>query len=144
MKSPAHILIILIAAITCVAEAQNSRIQIPSDPKLEELYALHPDRIENPLKILIDNTKEPKNHEFISASGATKNLKWRASSIIIVSPEVVAIKYDEGHIQVVGIYTWNSEHKQWVVSTEYGGTLRERAYAATKNNSAEQAAPSNR
>lgn len=108
------------------------RIRVPSDPKLEEFYTLHPDRVEGPLKILVDNTKEPKDPEFISARDATKDLKWRVSSIIIISGEVVAINYNEGHVQVIGIYFWDANHKQWVVSTEHGGVLRERAYPASE------------
>ena len=134
----------LVFAITCRAEANFPRIQFPSNPKLEEHYALHPDRVEGPLKILVDNTKELKAPEFISARDANKNLQWRVSSIIVISADVVAIKYNEGHVEVIGIYTWDHSHNQWIVATEHGGTIRERAYAASEKNSGEQAAPSNR
>ena len=77
---------------------------------------------------LILHLQEPKDGDFISAAGAGAALKWRLQNLTIVSGDVVAASFTEGHIDVIGIFVRNTAKKQWELSTEVGGRFKVQVY----------------
>ena len=80
------------------------------------------------MKPLILQLQEPKDSDFISAAGAGATLKWRLQNFTIVSEDVVAANFTEGHIDVIGIFVRNTAKKQWELSTEVGGRFKVQVY----------------
>jgi hypothetical protein len=80
------------------------------------------------VKPLILQLQEPKDNDFISAGGAKATLNWRLQIFIIVSGDVVAANFTEGHIEVIGIFVRNTAKKQWELSTEVGGRFKVHVY----------------
>lgn len=80
------------------------------------------------IKPLILQLQEPKNSDFISAAGAGPTLKWRLQNFTIISGDVVAANFSEGHIEVIGIFVRNTAKKQWELSTEVGGSFKIQVY----------------
>ena len=80
------------------------------------------------IKPLILHFQEPKNSDFISATGAGANLKWRLQNFTIISGDIVAANFTEGHIDVIGVFVRNTAKKQWELSTEVGGRFVTRIY----------------
>ena len=80
------------------------------------------------IKPLILQLQEPKDGDFISAAGAGAALKWRLQNFTIVSGDVVAANFTEGHIDVIGIFVRNTAKKQWELSTEVGGHFKVHVY----------------
>ena len=80
------------------------------------------------MKPLILQLQQAKPGDFISAAGAKDTLKWRLQHFTIISAEVVAVKFTEGHVIVIGIFTHNTTKKQWELATEVGGQFKTKIY----------------
>ncbi len=80
------------------------------------------------MKPLILQLQQAKPGDFISAAGAKDTLKWRLQHFTIISGDIVAVKFTEGHIDVIGIFTRNTAKKQWELATEVGGRFKTRIY----------------
>ena len=81
------------------------------------------------MKPLIRKLQEPQDSDFISATDATAKLKWRLQHFTIISGDVAAANFTEGHVDVIGIFVRNHAKKQWEVTTEVGGRFKVRVYA---------------
>ncbi len=81
------------------------------------------------MKPLIRKLQDPLVSDFITAGGATPNLKWRLQHFTIISGEVAAANFTKGHVEVIGIFVRNHPKKQWESTTEIGGRFRTRVYA---------------
>ena len=80
------------------------------------------------MKPLILQLQQEKPSDFISAADATKTLKWRLQHFTIISGDVVAVNFTEGHVDVIGIFVRDVDEKQWKLATEVGGHFRTRVY----------------
>ena len=80
------------------------------------------------MKPLIRKVQEPKVSDFIAADGATPNLKWHLQHFTIISGDVAAVNFTEGHVDVIGIFVRNHAKKQWELTTEVGGRFKTRVY----------------
>jgi hypothetical protein len=80
------------------------------------------------MKPLIQKLQDPKDSDFISAAGAAPNLKWRLQHFTIISEDVAAVNFTEGHVDTIGIYVRNRAKKQWELKTEVGGHFKTRVY----------------
>jgi hypothetical protein len=83
------------------------------------------------MKPLIRHLQEVKPPDFIKAAGAKETLSWRIQHINIISENVLAAKFTEGHIEVIGIFVHNAEKDQWDLATEIGGSFKTKVYDET-------------
>ncbi len=81
------------------------------------------------MKPLIRKLQDPKDSDFISAGDASTNLKWRLQHFTIISGDVAAVNFTEGHVDVIGVFVRNHAKKQWELTTEVGGRFKTREYA---------------
>jgi hypothetical protein len=81
------------------------------------------------MKPLIRKLQDPKESDFISAGDASPNLKWRLQHFTIISGDVAAVNFTEGHVEVIGVFVRNHAKKQWELTTEVGGRFKTRVYA---------------
>jgi len=81
------------------------------------------------MKPLIRMLQDPKDSDFISAGDASANLKWRLQHFTILSGDVAAVNFSEGHVDVIGVFVRNHARKQWELTTEAGGRFKTRVYA---------------
>lgn len=102
----------------------------PSDiypPSYSKEYAGKP-VIYDFVKPLILAMQKPKDEDFISSPGATRNLKWRLEHFIIISGDIVSARFSEGHVEVIGVFVRNAKGKQWELRTEVGGIFKYRVF----------------
>lgn len=85
--------------------------------------------ISEEILFLIAHLREPKESEFIASGDAKKALKWRVGELNIVSPEVVAVAFNEGHVVVIGIYVRNHKRRAWDLKAEVNGTFKVRSFS---------------
>jgi hypothetical protein len=81
------------------------------------------------MKPLIRKLQDPKNSDFISGGDASTNLKWRLQHFTIISGDVAAVNFTEGHVDVIGVFVRNHAKNQWELTTEVGGRFKTRVYA---------------
>lgn len=96
------------------------KVHHPSDPKGD---------IGEEVRRLIAHFEAPRPPDFISHPNATKNLKWRVGQMNIISEGVVAVAFNEGHIEVIGIYVRNYKERAWELKSEIHGTFKVRRFA---------------
>jgi len=125
------LLIISVALGTSIgAEEITAKVYNPSDVYPETYskeYAGKP-VIYDFIKPLILTMQEAQSSDFISSSDATPTLKWRLQHLIIVSGDIVSLRFSEGHSDVIGVFVRNSTKKQWELKTEVGGTFKFRVF----------------
>ncbi len=96
--------------------------------------ALKPE-IYDDVKILIEHLREPMDPDFIKVEGASKSdLKWRVQNMTILSSDVVAVNFTEGHIEVLAVYVRNRKLNQLDLKTEVHGIFRERFFIDPQEN----------
>jgi len=144
------LLIITLFAFTRVSNCQDIKVKVfnPSD---EYPSTYSPEFAGKPMiydfvKPLVLELQQPKDSDFISAAGAGANLKWRLESVTIISPDLVAVSFTEGHVIVIGVFVRNTVKNEWELSTEVGGHFATRVYdevtgESKKANKSEQATP---
>ena len=118
------------------AEEITAKVYNPSDVYPESYskeYAGKP-VIYDFIKPLILTMQEAQSSDFISSSDATPSLQWRLQHLIIVSGDIVSVRFSEGHADVIGIFVRNNEKKQWELKTEIGGTFKFRVFSETTGN----------
>jgi hypothetical protein len=81
------------------------------------------------MKPLIWKLQDTKDSDFISAGDASANLKWWLQHFTIISEDVAAVNFTEGHVDVIGVFVRNHAKKQWELTTEVGGRFKTRVYA---------------
>lgn len=81
------------------------------------------------MKPLIRKLQDPMVSDFIAADGAGPKLMWRLQHFTIISGDVAAANFTEGHVDVIGIFVRNHLKKQWELTTEVGGRFKTRVYA---------------
>ncbi len=81
------------------------------------------------MKPLIRKLQDPKGGDFIAADGAGPKLNWRLQHFTIISGEVAAANFTEGHVEVIGVFVRNPAKKQWELTTQVGGRFKIRVYA---------------
>jgi hypothetical protein len=80
------------------------------------------------MKPLILQLQQDKPSDFISAGDANGTLKWRLQHFTIISGDVVAVNFTEGHVDVIGIFVRDFKEKRWKLATEFGGIFKTRFY----------------
>lgn len=96
----------------------------PSKQAEELVPYVHPQ-----VKSLLEHFSKPRDSDFISESQGKPDLKWRVDRATILSSNLVAIDFTEGHIQVFGIFLRNDKEKRWDLHSEVYGKFRERSFA---------------
>ena len=126
------ILIFISAALAMPSSAEEITAEVynPSDlypESYSEKYAGKP-VIYDFIKPLVLTMQDTQSSDFISSSDATPTLKWRLQHLIIVSGDIVSLRFSEGHADVIGVFVRNIEKKQWELKTEVGGTFKFRVF----------------
>ncbi len=112
-----------------VAQEINFKIYNPGDSQPEGLADKLVPYVNESVGKLISHLKEPRESDFISATDAKPTLKWRGERLTIISNDVVAVSYTEGHVGVIGIYVRNEKERRWDLKSEIHGTFRVRSFA---------------
>lgn len=131
MKTTLPVILALVFTLSAFSESreeQSFKVYNPSDsnPK-EQASSLRPEIYES-VKLLIEHLKSPKDQSFIVSDDAYKNLQWRLESLTILSPDIVAAHFTEGHIGVYGIFQRDEKRKRWELKSEFNGIFRERLF----------------
>jgi hypothetical protein len=71
----------------------------------------------------------PKDADFIeTTTPIAPTTKWRVQNLTIITADVVAVNFTEGHVEVVAIFVRNFSEKRWDLKTDIGGTLTQRTF----------------
>ncbi len=111
-----------------VAQEISVRIYNPGDSQPGELAEKIEPNIGEAAGKLISHLKEARESDFIFAAGAKPTLKWRVESLTMLSDDVVAVSFTEGHLEVIGIFVRNHRERRWDLKSEIGGKFRVRSF----------------
>ena len=122
-------LFIMLSLITVVgAEDTPFRVSTPNESSNRKAVAHIKPEISGDLSILIDHLREPKDYSFIVSGDAKAPLKWRVEYMTVISQELVAICYTEGHVEVFAIYARNHKDKSWDLKSQIHGTISVKSF----------------
>lgn len=126
MKTKTLILALIGVAMLSIAQADDLpfRVVSPSNSKPQTKTDVSGETL-----TLVAHLREPKESDFIVSGDPTKALKWRVEHMNIVSADVVAVVFTEGHIVVIGIYVRNYKDRAWELKAEVNGTFKVRRFS---------------
>ena len=118
---------LIILGLGCASAAAKYPFQVfnPSETKVPaEDHQIYPH-----VKTLITHLEGRKKSTFIDSKGEGNPLLfWSIETLTIVSPDLVAVDFSEGHISVIGVYLRDHQKKRWDLVAEVRGTFAERGY----------------
>ncbi len=126
MKTKPLILAIIGMAMLSVAQADDLPFPVFNPTKSKTLPK---NDVSAEILTLVAHLREEKESNFIVSGDATKALKWRVGHMNILSANVVAVVFDEGHVDVIGIYVRNYKDRAWELKAEINGTFKVRSFS---------------
>lgn len=124
------ILAVAAATGTVLADEITATVYNPADvypTSYSKEYAGKP-VIYDFVKPLILEMQKVQDSDFIVSSDAEAGREWRLQHFIIVSGDIVTVRFSEGHADVAGVFVRNIKEKRWDVTTEKGGRFKFRAF----------------
>ena len=108
------------------------RISTPNDSAHRKAVAHLKPTIPTNVAVLIEHLRKPFDPSFISSGDANKGLKWRVHNITVVTEKIVVVCFSEGHIDVYGVYSRNTQGKSWDLKLEQHGEFSIKSFADPK------------